>query len=195
MWMAVGSLSDNRILLVRHGECEDALAFPTAHPRADSPLTARGREQAAVLAKSLPPVVAVIASPLRRARETANIIAGVHELGLPITVDGLAEWRAPSAVTARPPAEWPDGYRDWQRTRTLEVHSRFEDGESLSELYDRALAVREHLGQVEARGRLLVVGHKVILTVLMHLGLGAGKAFTAAGMDHWENCDVRELKV
>lgn len=60
------------LYLVRHGEHQDA-----EHGLADGPLSPRGRRQAALLADRLSgvPLDAVWHSPLRRAAETARIVA------------------------------------------------------------------------------------------------------------------------
>src|SRR5262245_709170 len=58
--------------LIRHGESESNAGTPSAEPGA-SPLTARGREQAAGLAATLPePPTLIVASPYRRAAQTAE---------------------------------------------------------------------------------------------------------------------------
>ncbi|MEP7105109.1 MAG: histidine phosphatase family protein [Chloroflexota bacterium] len=72
------------ILLIRHADAYDGLD-PATDPASDGDpgLSAAGREQARRLAERLGrfPVDAVFASPLRRARETAEAI------GLPVTLD------------------------------------------------------------------------------------------------------------
>ena len=58
------------LILVRHGETQ-ANARRLLLGRADPPLTARGRRQAAALAAALPAPYRVVSSPLQRARDTA----------------------------------------------------------------------------------------------------------------------------
>ena len=61
-----------RAWLIRHGESESNAGTPSAEPGA-SPLTARGREQAARLAATLPePPALIVTSPYRRAAQTAE---------------------------------------------------------------------------------------------------------------------------
>jgi probable phosphoglycerate mutase len=81
------------LLLVRHAEPERVAGGTGV--RADPPLTARGKEQAAALAAWLAhePVDAVLSSPMRRALETAEPTAAAHEVVVEI-VDGLAEFDA-----------------------------------------------------------------------------------------------------
>jgi phosphohistidine phosphatase len=63
-----------RLILVRHAE-----AAP-GEPDELRPLTSRGRAQARELAGRLPRPDAVLTSPLRRARETAALLASPHGL-------------------------------------------------------------------------------------------------------------------
>jgi broad specificity phosphatase PhoE len=76
----------DEVLLVRHGETDDNAA-DRFQGRLDTPLNARGRAQSAALAEALAgeDVRALYSSPLRRARETAAIIAA--RLGLEIVFD------------------------------------------------------------------------------------------------------------
>jgi broad specificity phosphatase PhoE len=103
-----------RWLLIRHGESEGNREWRLQGQR-DYPMTDRGRCQAQALARRLArwQVVAVYSSPLRRARETAGVIAealGLTVQALPAVqeydfgeLSGLTWWeiheRAP-AVTA-----------------------------------------------------------------------------------------------
>src|SRR5215213_6896136 len=76
---------------LRHGETE-ANAAGTIAGSLDVELTPLGREQARLAARALAgaPITAIYASPLRRARETAQPIA--EALQLPVTIlDEIAE--------------------------------------------------------------------------------------------------------
>ncbi|MCU1353223.1 MAG: phosphoglycerate mutase family protein [Acidimicrobiales bacterium] len=68
-----------RILLVRHGE-STWNADGRWQGQADPPLTDRGRRQAALAARAIGSVDAIVASDLERALDTATVIAA--ELGL-----------------------------------------------------------------------------------------------------------------
>lgn len=79
-----------RIWLVRHGETEWArLGRHTG--RTDIPLTERGREQAAGVARRLAshPFARVISSPLSRALDTARLAGFADRV---VTDDDLLEW-------------------------------------------------------------------------------------------------------
>ncbi len=104
---------DARILLVRHGET-DWNTEGLVQGRTDLPLNARGREQADEVARALAGrgIRRVVSSPLRRATQTAEVIADA--LGLDgFDVDaGLVEQafgRAEGRRWADATAEFPDG--------------------------------------------------------------------------------------
>jgi 2,3-bisphosphoglycerate-dependent phosphoglycerate mutase len=76
------------LLLIRHAEAEPLRPSEALEPKdVDLPLTARGRSQAAALATRLRlrDIAAIYASPLRRTRETAEILA--QALNLPVSED------------------------------------------------------------------------------------------------------------
>lgn len=83
---------ETRLILIRHGETDDNVAGRVAGWR-ESALTERGRaqvEQVATHVAARYRPVAVYASPLRRAKETADVLAG--RLGLVVQVyPGLRE--------------------------------------------------------------------------------------------------------
>jgi phosphohistidine phosphatase len=90
------------LLLWRHAEAADG------RPDLARALTKRGHEQARAMAqwlgKRLPEGTRVLASPARRAQETAAA------LGMPVeTLDELSTDAAPSALIAA--AGWPNGER------------------------------------------------------------------------------------
>lgn len=79
----------SELLLIRHARPESGLMDP--------PLNAEGRAQAEALAEFLArePITAVVCSDLRRACETARIVAA--PLGLdPLPLPGLREWGLPA---------------------------------------------------------------------------------------------------
>jgi len=101
-----------QLCLIRHGlpvrwVTDDGSA-------ADPPLSARGRSQAAALGRWLggEPIDALYASPLRRARETAQPVAAVHGLDARIEVgvtefDAAADHYVPlEELKAQDPARW-----------------------------------------------------------------------------------------
>ena len=95
-------MTERILYLVRHGESDfDTTEFSTSArgDQWDPPLSARGREQANLLADrlvSMIPPVAVYSSPLRRARETADAFAGRVSMEVGVEQDlaeaHLGEW-------------------------------------------------------------------------------------------------------
>src|SRR5579864_7883681 len=105
------------LLLARHGETD----WNREHRwqgRADPPLNARGREQAAALAASLAqvPLGAIYSSDLARALETAELVGGA--LGVAVTSEpalreiDVGEWSG--LTTAEIERTFPAG---WARHR------------------------------------------------------------------------------
>ncbi|HQR46258.1 MAG TPA: histidine phosphatase family protein [Thermoanaerobaculia bacterium] len=76
-----------RLYIVRHGESRGNLAGTLQGSRVDEPLSPRGLQQAEALAARLAPepIDAVLASPMIRARQTAEIVSAPH--GLPVETD------------------------------------------------------------------------------------------------------------
>jgi broad specificity phosphatase PhoE len=130
----------NEVLLVRHGETDDNAAA-RFQGRRDTQLNERGREQSRALAGDLrgENLRALYASPLRRARETAQILGAA--LGLEAVVDerlvevDAGDWSGlPIAdVIATQP-------RSWARWRSVDPTFRFPGGESVAEQRARVAA-------------------------------------------------------
>ena len=136
------------ILLARHGET-DWNRDGRWQGWADPPLNDTGRAQARELAEQLreTPFDAVYSSDLRRAFETAQIVAAPH--GVPVVADpGLREidvgsW---SGLTRAELAErFPDGSRP--------------DGETREQHQARVLAAVERLARDHPGERILIVTH------------------------------------
>src|ERR687885_1193001 len=100
------------LYLIRHGESVANVEPIIGGMRGDAGLTARGREQAALLAARLraqgPRADVLYASTLPRARETAGYLARV--LGLPVGYDD--EWQElhPGEADGLSVAEWEERY-------------------------------------------------------------------------------------
>lgn len=151
----------NRLLLVRHGENPANLTKEFSHRLIDYPLTAKGRLQAEQTAAylSVYPVTQVFASPLKRARETAEIIAA--ELGVSVEVlEGFRELNV-GTLEAQPPsaANWRLHDEIVWAWATGDAEARFPGGENFLELVGR---VREGY-EAMCRGRdgetLVLVAH------------------------------------
>ena len=159
-----------QIILLRHGESEGN-AFGYYQGQADFPLTSTGREQASALAERWASERVrfdrIIASPLLRARATAEIIAA--RLEAPLELDPTwKEWangrlEGMSMVEAR---------EKYPRPAFINPYMHIgESGESITELYLRA--GRAVQGLIDrSPGSYLVVAHGGILNLALKAILG-----------------------
>jgi broad specificity phosphatase PhoE len=145
------------ILLARHGET-DWNREGRFQGHADPPLNETGRAQAAELAAELEGVelAAVYSSPLRRAIETAEVVAAEHGLE-PLAVDALREvdvgsWQGLTRVEIE--ARFPEQFARW-----LDYDQGWEDGESYEGMGRRAVAVLLELAAAHEGERILAVTH------------------------------------
>ena len=165
-------MTDRRtIYLIRHGQTEWNLEKRLQGSK-DSPLTERGRRQAEAVSSSLkgdPPAL-LFASPLGRAKKTAEILAKGY--GMTVTVDGrlvelsagLAEGLTFSDIDAR----WPDLRARRDRDKW---HVPWPDGECYRDVDARLAAfVNETLAPVLQEpdaGPIGIVGHETMNMILL----------------------------
>jgi len=156
-----------RLLLVRHGETE-VNREGRMQGGSDAPLNARGRAQARALARALAgePLTAVYASPLRRAWETALLLAEPHRLE-PVPLEGLRELDAGlldgltgEEVRRRFP-------RFLERWRADPATTPTPGGESLGRLQERAVSALEEVLRRHRTGTLALVAHYFTASVLL----------------------------
>jgi broad specificity phosphatase PhoE len=145
------------ILLARHGET-DWNRENRFQGHADPPLNETGRAQAAQLAAVLAaePLAAVYSSPLRRAFETAQILAAPHGLE-PVPVDALREvdvgsWEG--LTRAEIEERFPEQFARWRG-----YEAGWEDGESYEEMSRRVIAGLLELVAAHEGERILAVSH------------------------------------
>jgi 2,3-bisphosphoglycerate-dependent phosphoglycerate mutase len=162
------------ILLARHGETQWNLERRW-QGWADPPLNDTGRAQAQALAEQLrdTPFDAVYSSDLRRAHETAEIVAAPH--GIPVvTEQGLREINVGS----------------FSGLTHTEVMERFggerTDGETREQHAARVLAAVERIARVHLGERILLVTHGGTIRALHTHALGEPT-------HPIENCSVLEL--
>jgi len=160
------------LTLVRHGQTDWNLAR-RIQGATDIPLNDTGREDArraaAVLAGEAHD--AIYASPLVRAQETAQIIAGELGLGTPATTRGLRE-RTFGEGEGMLVADYLSTWGDWV--------SPVPGAETLDEVRDRALDSLERIVRDSRRRSapraesIIVVSHGgVIRSLLMHVSGGS----------------------
>lgn len=186
-----GPMTDRTILtLIRHGETPANLEG-VWHGSTDTPLTERGMQQALRVAQHVAAVhadaVALYASDLQRARETARAIGTA--LGLPLILDpqlreyDLGTWEGKSY------RELHEEHRLWhhmQRDPGFAPHG----GESPGEVTARCMAALRRICGAHPGERVVVVAHGGVLA--MALGALLDGAF-----GQWrrimDNCSVSEL--
>jgi broad specificity phosphatase PhoE len=159
------------LILVRHGESTgnaDGLLLG----RIDAPLTERGRDQARSLAPSVVGASRLIASPLRRALDTAQELG----TGLPVEVDERWVEVDYGEFDGRPLGSVPDEV--WVRWRSDPDYVP-PGGESLSEAGIRVRASLEELFANDGAGAraeqpVVVVSHVTPIKAATCWALGLG---------------------
>lgn len=158
-----------RILLARHGETEWNRAGRW-QGQADPPLNDLGRRQAETLADQLASdgVAAIYSSDLRRASETARIVA--NRLGLAVTED-----RALREIDV---GSWSGLTRDEVRERFPEGFARWlageigHDGETREQLAHRVVPAVEAIANRHVGESVLVVSHGGVIRALRRHAAG-----------------------
>ena len=174
------------LVLVRHGET-DWNRERRYQGHADTPLNTAGRRQARELATIVRSdgLSAVYTSPLRRASETATIVAA--ELGL--------EARELEALREIDVGDWQGLTVDEVRAQFPEQvaaawHSGWLGGETYDELSARVLPALLDLGRRHARARVLGVTHAGPIRVALATAAGLSHEESRARIGPLENCAV-----
>ena len=166
-----------RIYLVRHGETiwnrEGRL-----QGHSDAPLSEEGREQAGRLAARLTaePLCSVWTSDLRRASETAAVIALPHGLKPRASVllreRCAGDWEGLTREEIRARGERPALTANFQDT----VYTGPPNAEPMEAVWERLVAALGEIRAAHAEGTVCVVGHGGSLRVLLCEVIGAGIA-------------------
>lgn len=202
-----GQDSTTTLLLLRHGETaltpEKRLSGSGG---SDPELSETGRRQAEAAARMLVArggVRAVVSSPLRRARQTAEIAA--RRLGLEVRVDGgltEADFGAWEGLTFAEVGErYPDELAAWRASPAAVPGGT---GETFTSVAHRAALSRDRLLARYAGQTVLVVSHVGVLRTLVRLALGAppeslfrmelsAASLSAVAYDGDGNASVRSL--
>jgi len=181
------------IYLVRHGQNEDNVEHILNGHR-DRPLTELGRQQARTVAAKLKHdgIQVIYASPLKRAFETATIIAS--ELGLSVQPDPELIERDFGVMTGRPITSVLDlPPENVLRTDRVDYFLEAEGAESFSTLYERGRRVLERIQATHPDEHVLLVAHgdigKMIRAVYHGWTWEEGLK-----TPHFENTGVLELR-
>lgn len=161
-----------QVYLVRHGETQWN-AERRIQGQSDSPLTAKGEQQAwqvAERAKALD-ITHIIASDLGRTRRTAEIIA--QACGCEITLDARLRELDMGVLERRHIESLTEEEESWRRRLVNgTADGRIPDGESMQELSDRMHAALATCLDLPAGSRPLVVSHGMALGCLVSTILG-----------------------
>ena len=173
-------MSKLRLFVVRHGETAWSRERRFAGSR-DVALEPEGLRQCEAVARALAPqaVVAVYASPLERARASAEVIAKPHRL--PVEIDpafgemAFGEWEGLTREEVA--ARFPAAYEEWRHAPHL---VRIGGGETLARVAERARGAVQALAATHAGKTIVLVTHAIVtrLIVLDALGLGPERLWT-----------------
>lgn len=179
------------ILLVRHGQT-DWNAERRWQGHDDRPLNKLGRDQARELAGRLrdEPLEAIYTSDLRRARETAEILAArrdieVHELPALREID-VGSW---AGLTTAEIAELFPAQVDRMRDDGF----GWEGGETPDQLTKRVVEAVRGIAAAHPGGRVLLVAHGGVIRVLGAVATGLGYVEYGRTIPWVGNCSVSRL--
>lgn len=160
--------------LLRHGETPHTIEKRFSGTRFDPPLSERGEGQARAAAKhiaSLGGVDVIVASPLTRARQTAQAVA--DELGLEVAIDDdlrecdFGEWDGLTFAEAQ--ARGGPALSTWLATPEIAPPG----GESLLQLSARVAEAQQRILAAHAGKGVLIVAHVGSIKMLVREALGA----------------------
>ena len=178
-WTGRGNTAPTRVLLLRHGQ--SPLSVERRYSgRGDPELTRDGLEQAAAAATALAArtlatdghIRAVISSPLMRARQTAEPVAGV--LGLGVTVDDrltetdFGTWEGLTFAEAS--AQDPEVHRAWLSDSSVSPPQ----GESFDLVAGRVNAALDDLLRRWPGQTVVLVSHVTPIKLILRRALDAG---------------------
>ena len=169
------ALQGTTLILVRHGATAANVRRPSLLQGLfpDSELIDQGREQARAAAAALrrQSISAIYATPLKRACETARLIAEPH--GISIAVEEAlveADFGAWTGLSWPEIEErWPDQVRAF---RADCAQQGYPSGENLAQVRDRAVPAIERLVKLHEGKFLVVVAHGTVNRVLLAHWLG-----------------------
>lgn len=175
------------VILVRHGRTHLTESKRISGRGGENPgLSELGRKDAESAAKAvqqigltgpwsfLAPVSAVVASPIRRTQETANIIANALSVGV-LTNENIAEisfgdWDG--FTNDEVAAKWPVEMADWRGSWTIAPPN----GESLEEFDSRVQLGRREILKEHAGKTVVVVSHVMPIRGFLKAGMDANAA-------------------
>jgi broad specificity phosphatase PhoE len=182
------------LLVVRHAQSTWSSQHRWAGQR-DPGLSVQGHTQAAALAVRLaaldPPVTAAASSDLRRARQTAHILAQALGLPPPARVPGLRERHAgqwTGLTSQQIQARFPGQLERWRCGEVVDPPG----GEPWDGFTDRVVVALGELATAGLGARVVVVAHQGVLRALeRHFGITPCPAADLGGV--WLQAQHRAL--
>jgi broad specificity phosphatase PhoE len=154
------------VVWARHGENVANLSRTLSHRVFDGNLTPAGRRQARELADYLAaagagPIGRIVCSPLRRARQTAEIVGARLRLPVVAELESLRELNVGDLDGRSDAAAWEIYSAVIDAWRAGQVDARFPGGEDCAELHNRLLRALEEVAAMSSPGdgRTLIVAH------------------------------------
>jgi broad specificity phosphatase PhoE len=186
----------NRLYLVRHGENPANLTKEFSHRLVDYALTPKGVLQAQQTADYLAhqTIDSIYASPLKRARETAQVIAERLNLAV-VVLEGLREVNVGNLEGQPPSTEL------WKRHNVIiadwlggKPETCFPSGEDYVTLYRRTEESIKQMLQGKEDRHIVAVGHGGMFTfTLQDLCRNVDLAWLRQAENH--NCSITEIDV
>ncbi|MGD0977378.1 MAG: histidine phosphatase family protein [Minisyncoccia bacterium] len=157
-----------KLFIIRHGETNYNKMGKTAGQVFNHPLNDKGIEQAKSISKNLPSEInAIFSSPLKRARQTAEIINKNYNLKIGLR-DELME-RNYGSLSGK---TWEDMAKESGIPNLKEIdyaqkydYHRF-GGESINDVKSRLLNFIEYLNTNYKNGKVVIVTHGGILKIM-----------------------------
>jgi probable phosphoglycerate mutase len=171
-WLPPDSMP-TRLILVRHGVTEHSIAKRFAG-RSDLELTPDGVQQARQAAQrvaELGPVAAIVSSPLRRTRRTADEIAVVTGAEVAIEEDfaeaDFGDWDGHTFSEVQ--QQWPEQLQAWLADPAVAPPN----GESFDAVTRRVRRARDRVLAAHAGTTIAVVSHVSPIKILVRLAVEA----------------------
>ena len=186
-----------KLYFVRHGESEANTLHVISNRESSFGLTDLGRGQAEVLAERLKviPFTAIYSSPVRRAQETAEILARALGRSYQVT-EALREYDCGILEEQSDETSWRlhrEIYEDWTLNHNYE--RKPEEGECFLDIRNRFVPFIESLTQdgSEADQQVLCVGHGGLFQLMLPLVLlNVDDSFVSShGIEH-THCIIAE---
>lgn len=163
------------IALVRHGATDNNLAHPPLIQgrRLDPPLSAAGQREALRLAAWMAEdlIAGVYASPLLRARQTAEAVARPRGLRVavvePLTEADVGRWEGRTWQDVQ--ASEPEAF---ERFQADPARWPYAGGESLVDVAARAVPALQRIAAAHVGQAVVVVAHNVVNRALLAAALG-----------------------